>query len=449
MRFAIVAFIVLAFCLPLPAAAADAKGYKLIVQPPPGGLKLNAEELAELTRRIEEEFPKAMDRVVAYVGDEGARKYFQTTYVQIVDTPDDGYWGLSRHWYANTLKGVESIRVDAQAAFTGMIELQNLLAHELTHATFEHRISFRQAVDWPSYVSEGLAYDVGNNGVERAYLTINRRDGDLRKLDINYLMGVRHERRYLRERLFVRCIKSVYGEDVHADFIKRLYKGKDWKSSLASATREKLNATKKKTDACIRVVMQNAVDQSGPYWEVRKADRRKDWQAVVDAASAGLTQTPASPFAQSYKYYLAKALRKLKRYDESATHYDTLRRGDFGDTIYSEWAAWGVFWSTVRSGKCDETRNLWTTYRRWYPEFWNENPARIDTIIAEKCKLPEDAAPTIVAGPADAVVNAEAAASTVTADAPEAEPTSSETNANEPPPSGEPEPAPENGDPAS
>ncbi|MCL4234786.1 MAG: tetratricopeptide repeat protein, partial [Deltaproteobacteria bacterium] len=348
--------------------------------------RVKPEEIADLERRIREVYPACVDTVVAYIGDEGARKYLNTVTIAIQDNlADQGRHGQTAMWRSGTRKDRQSITLFAQMFLTGKRDLKTVVTHELLHVALEFHNDFDDLVGMPTYVGEGLSYHGTNDVMEALKVGLN---GWNPELDFDELMKEKSAKRYYSARTFVECFEKVYGEAARKKLVSSIYGGTNWRTAMESASgEEKWTTVRKRTCVCRDDLIKGLLEQADGFREIDKAYKAERYARVIELADRQRADAPESFWMQSIAGKQAIAFAVEFRVDESLATLEEIRTGKFGYTSMDGDAAFRVVRTLASTGRCDEARAKRAEFERFYPNFYKQNWRKdLDDEIAKSCR---------------------------------------------------------------
>jgi hypothetical protein len=142
------------------------------------------------------------------------------------------------------------------------------------------------------------------------------------------------------------------------DPLIRAATGDDWKT-----------VKRKSRDALIALVDEKAAAEPWSR-EVHEDFLEKRYAGVVDGARLLLERVPAPYWSDALRWDLAGALDNTKGYDEALSIYEGFRTGAFGENGRTARAAYRIIVTLARAGRCEESEERETEYRRLYPQLW-------------------------------------------------------------------------------
>ncbi len=348
--------------------------------------RVKPEEIAELQRRIREVYPTCVDTVVAYIGDEDARKYLNTVTIAIQDNLANAHRnGESGYWSSGTAKDKQAVTLFAQMFLTGRRDLKTTLTHELLHVVMEYHNDFKALVGTPSYVKEGISYH-GTNDVRTAMRTwLNDWDPEL---DFDERMKEKSTKRFLSERTFIECFGRVYGDAARVKFVRDFYNGKNWRAAIESASgEEKWTRARTKVRACRDEMVKEMLGQAGDYRAIRRDYIADNDERVIESAREYLAKDPNGLWAPSVAGMLAYSLEYGYRADEAIAVHEDLRTGKFGSNKMDDNAAFHIVRLMGTISRCDEARAKRAEFERFYPNFYLQKWRKdLDDEIAKSCR---------------------------------------------------------------
>lgn len=348
--------------------------------------RVKPEEIAELERRIREVYPACVDTVVAYIGDEGARKYLNTVTIAIQDNlADQGRHGQTTMWRSGTRKDRQSITLFAQMFLTGKRDLKTVVTHELLHVALEFHNDFDDLVGMPTYVGEGLSYHGTNDVMEALKTDLNGWDPEL---DFDELMKEKSAKRYHSARTFVECFERVYGEAARKKLVSSIYGGTNWRAAMESASGEaKWTTVRKRTRVCRDDLIGDLLAQATGYREIHKAYDAEQYGRVIELAEQQKAASPSSFWMQSIAGDHAYAFEREYRVDEALASLEDIRTGKYGYTSMDGGAAFQTIRMLASVGRCDEARAKRTEFERFYPNFYQQKWRKeLDDEILHNCR---------------------------------------------------------------
>lgn len=357
---------------------------------PPEHSKTTVKEAEWIKSEIERIYPEALAQVVKFVGTEDAKKAFRDFHVQIRDSLwDDGYWGRSVSYYSRskTRSQRQSIAIAAQPAFTGVLNIKQVLIHEMLHVVYEYAYGSNDWWKVPKFVSEGISY-YGAGQIEKRL-----------KLNMNFQMDTIHEQWQvlndekrmdrLRYQTFIYMFERQYGLDARKQVLLSMWNKTPYKKAFEKAAGEDWKKIKNNCKNQLSDFVQQSIENGGPYRELRKeyknAKNDVDWNAFIKSAEKFKIDFPQTAWIPNIDWMIARAYRNSYDYENALKMFEKIRTGKAG-LGYDYWgAALQLLKTRLWMCECEKAQELRNEYERLYPVFLRSWKEKIDQNFNKHC----------------------------------------------------------------
>jgi antitoxin component YwqK of YwqJK toxin-antitoxin module len=368
---------------------------KLTIHMPEISTKMTEAEMAQMKAAAEEAFPKALARIVDFVGTEKVLDNFTDMHLLFRD-PTIGkgghYWGLSRRyarWSTVDIrpsKARQNITLVFAPFSTGVANMEHIMTHEFLHVLYELQYTFDEASDIPEYVSEGIAYYGGGDTV--AFL--DNMLGGSPKFDAYYVVeSNRYDR--LRYVSFLFCFERIYGVDARKQVLQKMLKGQNYKKVFESVSGDKWKEIKKKCKQALQAYIQDRLDKSGDYYSVHQAWKDAitpdDYRQLIQSCEAFLAENSDSVWIDDIHWIIADSIESQAKYADAAEYFEKIRTGKVGRGDYYKGAAKRKIYNLSYAYECEQAKTTRADFERLYPIFWKGWKKRLDKAMEENCDL--------------------------------------------------------------
>ncbi len=341
-------------------------------------------DINKLKGMVREVYPEAVDAVVDFVGDESAREVLEDVTISIYDhNPEwSGLWGYSIAWRSGPRKKKQNITLIGQPLLNGSKDVKTILTHEMIHAVFETRCSFKEFASQKRYLKEGMAYYGSGDTHPTVIAALN---SESQKYDIEEVLKKKWRRRYFMQRTYIYCFEKIYGSEAKQELIRLIYKGKYWESALKKASGDDRAKVYSKCKKCMKEYVKGILDASKSMQDIQRAYDIDDNKYAIYLGERMLEQNPKWDWRFSTHWILGEAYRERYDLEKSTEHFEILKNGRQGLNYLGDDAAYMVILNMVRAGNCDQALKTRQQWDRLYPLFWKKWRDDLEKLFADDC----------------------------------------------------------------
>ncbi|MBI5865027.1 MAG: tetratricopeptide repeat protein [Planctomycetes bacterium] len=254
--------------------------------------------------------------------------------------------------------------------FNGSYDLETELTHELTHAVMRALMKPAAYGALPEWVREGLAVWTAEQVDEKAVWLIRAQDGPVKPADLLRGLGDESEglERYAEYGLAIDALEKKQGAAAVRTFARLIVEGKNPPAAVGQSSGEEFaEFCTSAREHARRRIEQIAPPDINIYFELRRADKQRDYKTVVAKANQLLKAGARSPLSASVLYFKGKACRMLGKTGEAE---ETLRQLLGQRDRACEWIENGIYQlgkARVEGKKFSEAADLWQRLLRDHP----------------------------------------------------------------------------------
>ncbi len=235
-------------------------------------------------------------------------------------------------------------------------DVETELLHELTHAVVRSNMTPESYRSVPEWIREGLAVWTAEQVEDKATILIRAQDepSPVSALLKGLEGGPETLDRYAEYGLAIEMIEQRHGGDAVKELARQIVQGAPARDAAAKAIGQAWEAF----EQAARQYAQERLEQIAPpeidvYFEMRQADKRRDYKTVIEKADELLKAGSLAPLTGSVLYWRGKACRMLGR---TADAEKSLRRLLAMRDRASEWVEGALYQQAKARVEAEEYR---------------------------------------------------------------------------------------------